>query len=458
MAKKKQIAKNDITGDRGIAFIHRVVSDMAHLWTPKGLEAGIDGFIELRDDATSQVGARIIQVQSKAGESHFRSESPTEFTYYCDESDIDYWMQANTPVLLIVSRPERNEGFWVHVQGYFADPEKRKSRKIVFQKMFQRFDAHAHDAIERLATPANAAYHARIAKESETLWSNLCPLVDYPGRVFRAKTRLKSPQNVIERLNKAKEPRGREWLLHGGFIYSFDDLSFDAYRDIHYARVPDNLSTDDFSTSHDRDKRYVFTRLMLQCVKDMLYRQGIRYDRDKRCYYCRATDDLSEQHIGKLSVFKGYPYKKDPDRIAYYRHRAGRIEPIRIEGEWFLEITPTYHFTYDGWKVSRYYEDALSQIKIIERQNKTHLRQIRFWEEMLTECHINTGPIVTQQRLFDTGESVNSSAIEKLTERHGVLEFGSLVAFEADWKVPEKHWLAMGRGESDSFDPQLELF
>ncbi len=38
MAKQKQISKNDVTGDRGIAFIHRVVSDMAHIWTPKGLE------------------------------------------------------------------------------------------------------------------------------------------------------------------------------------------------------------------------------------------------------------------------------------------------------------------------------------------------------------------------------------------------------------------------------------
>ncbi len=431
---------------------------MAHLWTPKGLEAGIDGFIELRDDATSHVGAQILQVQSKAGESHFRSETSTEFTYYCDESDIDYWMQANTPVLLIVSRPDRNEGFWVHVQGYFADAEKRKSRKIVFQKMFQRFDTHASDAIERLATPANAAYHARVAEERETLWSNLCPLIDYPGRIFRAKTRLRSPLSVIERLNKAKQPRNREWLLHGGAIYSFDDLSFDAYRDIHYARVPENLSTDDFAKSDDRDKRYVFTRLLTQCVKELLYRQGIRYSKDKRCYYCRATDDLSELHIGTLSVFKGYPYKKHRDRIAYYRHRAGRLEPKRIEGEWYIEITPTYHFTHDGWKVSRYYEDALSQIKIIERQNKTHLRQVRFWEEMLTESHIRTTPVAKQQSLFDSGDSVSASVFENLTQRHGVIEFGNLLSFEAGWKVPERHWLSIGRGESESYDPQLELF
>jgi len=314
--QRKSIAKSDITGDRGIALIHRVVSDMGHLWTPKGLEAGIDGFIELRDEVTSRVGARILQVQSKAGDSHFRRESDTEFTFYCSEADIEYWMQANTPVLLIVSRPDRNEGFWVHVQAYFSDAEKRAAKKVVFQKAHQRFDVHARDAIARFATPAGAAYHARVADESETLWSNLCPLDDYPKRIFRAKTRMRNPVNVIERLKKSKDPRDREWLLHGGFIYSFDDLSFAAYRDLHHQRVPDNLRTDDFAKSSDRDKRYVFTRLLNYCVKELLYRQGVRYHGDKECFYFRATDNLSELHIGNLSVFKGFaPERSDPRRV-----------------------------------------------------------------------------------------------------------------------------------------------
>ena len=431
---------------------------MGHLWTPKGLEAGIDGFIELRDDVTSRVGARILQVQSKAGDSHFRAESDTEFTYYCSESDYDYWMQANTPVLLIVSRPDRNESFWVHIQGYFSEPEKHATKKVVFQKARQRFDVQASDAIARLATPASAAYHARVAEETETLWTNLCPLEEYPQRIFRAKTRMRNPINVIERLKRSKDARNREWLLHGGYIYSFDDLSFKAYRDVHHQRVPDNLPTDDFAKSSERDKRYVFTRLLNDCAKELLYRQGVRYHRGKDCFYFRATDSLAEQHVGKLSVFKGFESKKDPTRMAYYRHRACRLNPLRVDGKWYLEITPTYHYTYDGWKLSRYYEDYLSKIKIIERQNKTHLRQIRLWEEMLTERHIKTQPQAVQVDLFDSDEQADPSAIDKLREYFEIMKFGLLVKFEADWKVPEKHWLSIGRGDDDSDDSQQDLF
>ena len=95
LSKKKNIAKREITGNRGIALIHRVVSDMGHLWTPKGLEAGIDGFIELHDDVTSRVGARILQVQSKAGDSYFRIETDSEFTFYCGEPDVDYGLRQS---------------------------------------------------------------------------------------------------------------------------------------------------------------------------------------------------------------------------------------------------------------------------------------------------------------------------------------------------------------------------
>lgn len=431
---------------------------MGHIWTPKPLEAGIDGFIELREDETSHVGACILQVQSKAGPSHFRSESRHEFTFYCDEPDVDYWLRANTPVLLIVSRPENDEGYWVHVQAYFNTPERVASRKIVFNKVLQRFDIHATDQIQRLATPVDKAYHAKVLESTETLWSNLLRLEEYPPRLFRAKTRLKYPESVIERLKGAKEPRYREWLLHGGFIYSFDDLSFDCYTTIRTATNPENLPSKDYTGSSDSDKRYFFVRLLGICLRNLLWRQGVLYSKEHKCFYFRATEELSEQHVGGLSVFKGYFSKLNPDRIVYYRHRACRLELRRIEGDWYVEITPTYHFTNNGTRPSRFYEEALSKIKIAERQNKAHLRQVRLWEEVLNESYIRTPGKAVQRELFDDSELVLAPAIERITKKFGVVRFGNLVKFVANWTVPEKHWLALGRSAEESIEMQMELF
>ena len=66
MAAKK-IGRSDIIGERGIAHIRRVTLDMGFMfYETGGVEAGIDGFIELRDEATGEVGYLILQVQGKA--------------------------------------------------------------------------------------------------------------------------------------------------------------------------------------------------------------------------------------------------------------------------------------------------------------------------------------------------------------------------------------------------------
>jgi hypothetical protein len=71
----KKIHKHDILGQRGINLIERVVLDMGFLWNPSGFDAGIDGYIELRDPTTGDVTNCIIQVQSKATAGHFTAET-----------------------------------------------------------------------------------------------------------------------------------------------------------------------------------------------------------------------------------------------------------------------------------------------------------------------------------------------------------------------------------------------
>ena len=72
----KQIGRPSIIGEQGIACIRRTVLDMGYVFHETGgVEAGIDGFIELRDQQTGQVGNLILQVQGKATE---RERLPAE--------------------------------------------------------------------------------------------------------------------------------------------------------------------------------------------------------------------------------------------------------------------------------------------------------------------------------------------------------------------------------------------
>ena len=96
----KRIGSSDIIGERGMAHIRQVVLSMGFMfYETGGVEAGIDGFIELRDVATGVVGNLLLQVQGKATErKRLQGETDVSFEFPCSDDDIAYWMQGTAPV------------------------------------------------------------------------------------------------------------------------------------------------------------------------------------------------------------------------------------------------------------------------------------------------------------------------------------------------------------------------
>ena len=237
------------------------------------------------------------------------------------------------------------------------------------------------------------------------------------------------------------------------------DLTFAPWTAVCLASTTENLATNDWAFSDDRNKRYVFVRMLRTSLQEILYRQGVRFSKDKEHYFFRSTTDLIEKKVGGLSVFKAYESKTTPGRIAYYRHRAMKSQFIRHDRQWLVEITPSYHFTQDGFKLSRFFEERLKGIKQIERQNKTHLRQVRLWEEVLRQSHIQA-PITNPSRQLSMFEP--EVAIEQPTpiEPYSLVSFGTLIDFRVEWAVPESAWLPSDTVQMDDEDdvPQKRLF
>ena len=118
MAKPKRISTTILAGQRGTNLIQGIVLSMGCAYHPTGsLEAGIDGFIELRDPSTGQALNLWIPVQVKA-RSEFLNETESSFDFICDERDLDYWLKGNVEVILIVCRPVTGEAYWIPVKDY----------------------------------------------------------------------------------------------------------------------------------------------------------------------------------------------------------------------------------------------------------------------------------------------------------------------------------------------------
>ena len=128
----KRIGPSDIIGERGITHIRRTVLEMGHMfYETGGVEAGIDGYIELRDQATGQVGNLILQVQGKATErERLPAETPDSFEWPCTEADIGYWRQGTAPVLLVIVQTRTNRAYWKSVKDCFSDADAMQRRRV----------------------------------------------------------------------------------------------------------------------------------------------------------------------------------------------------------------------------------------------------------------------------------------------------------------------------------------
>ncbi len=425
----KKISTNAIIGQQGVNLVEKVVLEMGFLWYPTGAnEAGIDGFIELRDAGTGNVTGFFIPVQVKSTEQQFQAENSEGFDYLCDDRDLNYWLQGNTPVILVRTRPSSGEAYWVSIKNCFDTAEKRKSRKIHFEKGRDRFDQTCKRALLDLAVPKDAGAYFVPPPISETLYSNLLKVHYFPERLYIAETRHRSHEDVWNELRRLGGDYGREWYLKSRQILSFYDLQEYPWNQICEAGTVEEFYTDEWACSDDAEKLRDFVRLLNQCLRRKTWLLDLRYSNQLSCYFFKSTPDLRPRSVSYHSllqntsrvVFLGYPSKRDPAKMAYYRHSAFEGYFKRFDGAWYLEITPTYYYTWDGHNLDRYYEDRLKGIKQMER-NPAVAGQVVMWADYLRRG----GDMFTPQYPF--------------------LGFGELMKFDMDVGIDDKMWLRRDR-------------
>jgi hypothetical protein len=422
----KKIGQADITGALGVNILERRVLEMGFLWYPSGgVEAGIDGRLEIRNK-DAEVTNLIISVQSKATAGDFEAETDTEFTYTCTDRDLRYWLRGNLPVILVCSRPKTDEAYWVSIKDYFSDPHRRASRKIRFIKASTAFDLSGRDALRQLALPKDSGLYLGSFPKQETIFSDLLPVAQFPERYYTARTPYSSKKEALNLLFDEAKPSGAEvwraFTISGGAIYSFYDLSVSRWKDIADAGTVESHLSFEWSMQQDANRQRLFVELLNVTLQDQLREDDILFSNLHGFYFHRASLDLSDRSrryrsrrkTASREVFKRYQSKLDPDRTSYFRHVAFFGRFLSMDGNWFLQITPTYRFTKDGFHDSRFSADALSGIKRLENNQAVH-GQVVMWAEFLQK--------------------------ETLFSQHNMIKFYPLMQFTADSGFEDADWL-----------------
>jgi hypothetical protein len=216
---------------------------------------------------------------------------------------------------------------------------------------------------------------------------------------------------------------GREWFIKEGRLVSFHDLSESPWCDVCDRGTMEAFAAHEWADSSDLDMRRDFTRLLNRSLEEKIARD-VRYDREKKCYHFKAIGDRQSRTFeyrnlrstARRTVVKAYPSKRDVGQVAHWRHAAFKGMFKRLDGIWYLEITPTYHFTSDSRRIHPFYGSLLTGIKRLEH-NQNVLSQVLMWAAVLAQ----------PPNLF--------------TMPYPFLTFGQLEKFAVDAGIDDEQWL-----------------
>lgn len=382
--RPKTISPQGIAGQKGVNLIEGILLKMGSRWTASGAnEVGIDGYIELFDPTSHLSLGRTLAVQSKVV-SAIR-EAREEFRYICDPGDLDYWLKSNIPVILIVSDPETEQAYWVWLQDVFPDWKPGNPTTVLFRKDQTRFDPNALTEFVRIGAPTRGLYIAP-RPEPERLWSNLLKIDGLPDLVFVGGTPLREREEIWRALEKNKAKLRSGWVPWEKKIISFDDLSTDDWDGVCEPGTVEGFEAAEWAESADPDRRRLFVQLLNSTFRTQV-ESHLRFWPKDECFALagreRKQSYKSLKRTSGLSVVSKFSSKSKDGRIFHYwRHMAFRPQFRFLGDAWFLEITPTYRFTTDGFRKDKFHESRLKKIKEIEG-NRAVLSSVLFWADYL---------------------------------------------------------------------------
>lgn len=423
----KKLSNSDLIGKAGVSLVSLRLSEIGFVFHETGsVEAGTDGFVEVRDPASGGMLSTVFRLQSKATKNSraWHNETESTFSFTCKERDIADWVASNVPVVLVCSDVARQVAYWKNVTEYFTEPANRENRRVVFDKAADVLNQTSGAALAAVAVPRGAGIHIPPPARTEELLSNLLPVIDYPKHLWVAPARATGMWEVEETLREADI--GVECFLRGHNLYSFRPFEEAAWGEVCDVEAADRFDSDEWAESDEVVRQHEFAELLRRALGEKV-RDSMSYDRKVKLFFFRAPEDLSDVRLPTgRRVFR--VYRKRDGSIRYCRHLGFRGQFLRLDGAWYLEISPDYRFTRDGRAVSKFQGEYISKMKRLE-----HNDAVRQQVQALA-TFLNQSPTL-------------------LTPAYRYISFGSLLTFEVGFGFDEAAWTT--RDQTDTQGDQL---
>lgn len=228
--------------------------------------------------------------------------------------------------------------------------------------------------------------------ERETLYTNLIPLLGFPPTIYVAPATVSTYKQAWEKLRERSPGHiPRAWVLYNKHVYSFVDPDDSLLRRIVDRGAIEENPSSDWAESPNPERVRLFVQLLRGALTDDLGQKGVWHFRDDDVFAFAGKADEKERkykyhgikRTSTITVVKHYKSESEDGRsFKQLRHLAFSGRFRQLDGEYYLQINPTYRFTHNGRDKDRFHASALSGIKRWDR-NRAVLNQTRLWNGVL---------------------------------------------------------------------------
>lgn len=142
-----------LTGQAGINLVSTIINnEFKWIFRPNHNETdfGIDAYLDIVTEDNFVTG-QSIALQIKSGESFFKSKSKNGFNFYGEIKHLNYYMNSQIPILIIICDVNKRKCYWVHFDGNRI--ERTKSGWKINIPSLNFFNASKKKEIQSLLPP-----------------------------------------------------------------------------------------------------------------------------------------------------------------------------------------------------------------------------------------------------------------------------------------------------------------
>src|SRR3569623_160267 len=323
-------------------------------------------------------------MSTRAGK--YSSETDGGFTFLLVLRDLAYWRTSNLPVIVVMYRESDDSHYWAQVQ---TQPGVEQ-RRLTFDKTRDVLDRSSLDRLASLTVPVNGfGYYVPPLGGGETAVVNLLP-ISLPSEIFVASTPF-DRKGAIREMYATGETARYDWTIKEGTFWSFHDPRESVTRAIVDPDQVEAVETSMIGYHEDLDEQNAFSFLLRQTLQHQM-QDDLAWDKGSRVFYVKALEDSQPRTFHyksakvrtKADVVNVTMRTKVPGKVGFVRHHAYVPRFECMMDRWFLMVSPTYHFTTNGFTRHPFPDALLSGKKRLE--NNAALRgQVIMWHRFLSQ-------------------------------------------------------------------------